>query len=298
MGHPFDTVKVRLQSQSAAYHTSLQCVRSIIREEGVSVCPFWKKRLIGSQVRGLFKGLAAPIYSIAFTNAVLFATYDSTLRILSQSYGVENPRKMATVPQLFAAGAIAGSLTALVNSPFELAKVVMQNQSPYRSTILGSRSSSYTGSLNCMIKTYEMGGMRGLFRGLNCTLLRDAPATGVYFTVYEGLCRMGRADSNYPLSTVHHLMAGGTAGVLSWSVTYPLDVIKTQLQSQGGQSRDRKTGPSSHFRGTLDCARYIVRQQGYRAFTRGLPTTLLRAFPTNASTFLVYEWASRLMRIN
>lgn len=59
----------------------------------------------------------------------------------------------------------------------------------------------------------------------------DSP-TGVYFVVYEGLQDLARKRSKSgqitPTSTI---LAGGTAGMVFWSLAVPFDVLKSRLQS-------------------------------------------------------------------
>ena len=57
-------------------------------------------------------------------------------------------------------------------------------------------------------------------------------------------------------------------------------------------------GPPDSFnrlprRSFLSIARGILHQEGFRGFFRGLGPTFLRAFPSNASAFFVYEGIMR-----
>lgn len=78
-------------------------------------------------------------------------------------------------------------------------------------------------------------------------------------------------------------MAGGLAGVMSWIVTFPIDVVKTRLQSD----------VSGKYSGAIDCLKKTYQAEGYSAFSRGLVSTVIRAFPTNAATFTVVTWIMR-----
>jgi hypothetical protein len=80
-------------------------------------------------------------------------------------------------------------------------------------------------------------------------------------------------------------LAGGLAGVLSWMVVYPVDIVKSILQTQDLRNPQYTT--------MMECGRHVLRTQGLVGLTRGLDATLLRAFPLNAVTFLGYEWALR-----
>ena len=68
-----------------------------------------------------------------------------------------------------------------------------------------------------------------LTRGMGITAAREVPAVSMYFGVYEVVSRLlkdsGMGDSP---ST---FIAGGIGGALSWFVNYPIDVVKTRVQS-------------------------------------------------------------------
>lgn len=138
----------------------------------------------------------------------------------------------------------------------------------------------YTGPLDCLRQLQRAEGYRAIFRGFGSTVLRDAPAFGIYFASYEQLVRHGTGG---PL---HLMAAGGLAGVLSWLFSYPCDVVKSRLQVDG-MTRPRK------YAGFWDCAVKSYRSEGTAAFTRGLNSTLVRAFPTNAAIFAVVTWVLR-----
>lgn len=74
-----------------------------------------------------------------------------------------------------------------------------------------------------------------------------------------------------------------------WGVTYPLDIVKSRIQTQPDVCPRSKLG-------ILYNARKLYAQGGARAFTVGLSTTLVRSVPTNAVTFLMYEWALEALK--
>lgn len=78
------------------------------------------------------------------------------------------------------------------------------------------------------------------------------------------------------------LVAGGFAGIASWMIATPLDVVKSRVQMAGLKQREN--------RGVLDCMVSSARQEGLGVFCRGLTINSARAFPVNAVTFLTYEY--------
>ncbi|XP_062946860.1 mitochondrial basic amino acids transporter isoform X3 [Cynocephalus volans] len=249
VGHPFDTVKVRLQVQSAEkpqYRGTLHCFQSIIKQESVL---------------GLYKGLGSPLMGLTFINALVFGVQGNTLRALGRD----------TPLHQFVAGAAAGAIQCVICCPMELAKTRLQLQD-------AGAARAYRGSLDCLAQIYRREGLRGVHRGLLSTLLRETPSFGVYFLTYDVLTRALGCEPGDPLLVPKLLLAGGTSGIASWLSTYPVDVVKSRLQADGLRGAPR-------YRGILDCARQSYRAEGWRVFTRGLASTLLRAFPVNAATF-------------
>ena len=132
-----------------------------------------------------------------------------------------------------------------------------------------------------------------LFHGAKITVIREAPAFAVYMLTFTGLRRRltpsGRVHP--PLSV--DLVAGGVAGLMSWSSTMPLDVVKSRLQSDNPV--DRSGRAAARYSGVVDCALYSWRTEGVAVFFRGLTVTCMRAFPTNAVVLVVYVNALRLL---
>jgi len=85
-------------------------------------------------------------------------------------------------------------------------------------------------------------------------------------------------------------MYGAAAGYALWGVIYPLDMIKSRMQTDGfTPATGRK------YASTLDCVRTVWRTEGIGAFTRGLGPTLIRSPFANGATFLGFEMAMRVL---
>uniref|UniRef100_A0A1B6HNY3 Mitochondrial carrier protein n=3 Tax=Homalodisca TaxID=139475 RepID=A0A1B6HNY3_9HEMI len=78
------------------------------------------------------------------------------------------------------------------------------------------------------------------------------------------------------------MIAGAAAGVISWSVVVPLDVVKTRIQA------DSKSDPK--YKNMLDCIIKSYKHDGITVFFRGYGVVALRALPVNAVTFVGYEF--------
>ncbi|XP_030175837.1 LOW QUALITY PROTEIN: mitochondrial basic amino acids transporter [Lynx canadensis] len=263
VGHPFDTVKVRLQVQSMErpqYRGTLHCFQSIVKQESVL---------------GLYKGLGSPLMGLTFINALVFGVQGNTLRAL----GRDTPLNQ------FLAGAAAGAIQCVICCPMELAKTRLQLQD-------AGPARTYRGSLHCLAHIYRQEGLRGVNRGMASTLLRETPSFGVYFLSYDVLTRALGCEPGDRLLVPKLLLAGGTSGIVSWLSTYPVDVVKSRLCRPTGV----RGAPA--LRRLLDCVRQSYRHEGWRVFTRGLAShaDLRRPSPVNAPATLRHPspWCSRI----
>ena len=96
----------------------------------------------------------------------------------------------------------------------------------------------------------------------------------------------GKSNANIKI-----LLAGGLAGVVTWTSVFPLDVIKTRLQSPEAFAIERRPGLASNplleatagrTAGTFAVARQIYEREGFSGFFRGLGVCSIRAFIVNA----------------
>ncbi|XP_033606387.1 mitochondrial basic amino acids transporter isoform X2 [Cryptotermes secundus] len=262
VGHPFDTIKVRLQTQSfrnPQYKGAVDCFTKIIRKESVG---------------GLYKGMSSPMAGVAMVNAVVFGVYGNFQRHSPQPDALSSH---------FLAGAAAGFVQSFVCSPMELVKTRLQVQQ--HSAVPGGGCG---GPMNCLSQVVKTEGFRGVFRGLGTTICREVPGFGLYFVAYEFMTRSAGdlSEPRPPVGTLRMLLAGGFSGTLSWVLTYPIDVVKSRLQVDG-------MGGVYRYSGFMDCLKKSIQTEGYGVMTRGLTSTILRAFPTNAATFTVVTWVIR-----
>jgi len=80
------------------------------------------------------------------------------------------------------------------------------------------------------------------------------------------------------------LLGGALAGVASWTLAVPADVLKSNIQGSPMGT------PASRLR-LLTVARRLHAEHGARVFFRGFVPCIIRSMPVNAVTFLVYEWS-------
>ncbi|KAG5461908.1 MAG: mitochondrial carrier domain-containing protein [Olpidium bornovanus] len=171
------------------------------------------------------------------------------------------------ISHVLSAGFGAGVACFMASTPTEMIKCRLQVQArKVDRTSTHKPASAWRAQWDII----RRGGLRGLYTGGWITICRDAPGYMVYFGVYESLVRLSvrvlppeRAEPNVPPAigwkdTLTYITAGGFAGV----------AIRTNAFAM---------------------AREMYRTEGLRVFTQGLAPTMLRAFPVNAVTFMVFE---------
>jgi len=87
-------------------------------------------------------------------------------------------------------------------------------------------------------------------------------------------------------------IAGGLAGMVEISVTYPLEFAKTELQLQ--QAASGMASPNNQYRGVTHCFTSTIKQHGTLGVYKGCESWFIASFPRSAVRFGVYEQLSRM----
>lgn len=180
-----------------------------------------------------------------------------------------------------AAGLFSAVPMTFITAPFERVKVILQIQG--QKELKPGEKPRYSGGLDVVKQLYKEGGIRSVYRGSLMTFARDGPGSAAYFATYEVIKRRltPKDESGKPgkLSLPAVMAAGGAAGVAMWIPVFPVDTIKSRLQSAEGN-------PS--ISGTIS---ELYRRGGVKAFFPGFGPAIARAVPANAATFLGVELA-------
>ena len=274
-GQPFDIVKVRLQT-TTRYKGALDAATSIYRTEGPSA---------------FYKGTLTPLLGIGACVSIQFGAFHSARRWFeAQNASAKGTAAGApgapgmTYAQCAAAGAFAGVSNSVLSGPIEHVRIRLQSQ-PHGADRL------YSGPLDCVRKLGAQGGgvLGGLYRGEAVTVWREAFAYGCWFTSFEYMMNADAARNRVDRKEIPSwkiAVYGGVAGEALWLSSYPFDVIKSKMQTDG-------FGPQQRYRSMRDCFASTWRAEGLRGFWKGIGPTLLRAWPVSAGTFAVVEMTMR-----
>lgn len=271
--YPFDTVKVRLQSQPD--HLPL-------RYTGPLDC--FKKSFYNHGALGFYRGVSAPFFGAAVETSSLFFSYRLCQDIVRN---VMHINKEAPLPlgSLIACGATSGAFTSFLLCPIELVKC--QIQAPQ-----GIHTGPRAGPLSVVASVYRHHGLSGFWHGQFGTLIRETGGSAAWFGSYEyvsSLFRHYQAPSLsktevVPLSMWQQMAAGASAGVCYNFAFYPADTIKSRMQTE--ELAPMQNGKRQTFGGV---AKAIWRQQGLQGLYRGCGITVARSAPSSALIFTIYE---------
>ncbi|KAG7754376.1 hypothetical protein KL947_004998 [Ogataea haglerorum] len=265
VGQPFDLVKVRVQT--GQYNSPISALSDTLRNEGLGA---------------FYKGTLAPLIGVGACVSIQFYGFHEAKRQILKRNSKQND---LTLGQFYVAGAFAGIVNAPITSPVEQIRILLQVQKDSLKV--------YNGPKDAITKIYkEAGVLRGIFRGIVVTFLREAQAYGVWFLTYEylinRLIRLHQKERQN-ISTMELLVCGAVAGDALWLSSYPLDVVKSRLQSD-------RFGRNSRYKGSaVEVVKHIMRHEGPLGFWKGIGPTLLRAIPCSAATFTTVEYVLRLL---
>ncbi|XP_057421313.1 mitochondrial arginine transporter BAC1 [Lotus japonicus] len=277
-GHPFDTVKVKLQKHNTEgniirYKNGLHCTSRILQTEGI---------------KGLYRGATSSFAGMALEGSLFFGMYSQTKQYLQGGVQSGEPRPQVIIP----AAAFSGAINSFVLCPTELLKCRMQIQG---TDSLVPMSSRYSSPLDCALKTVKNEGVTGIFRGGCATLLRESMGNATFFSVYEYMryhlhSRIKPASSDYSglIDIGIGIVTGGVSGIAFWLAVLPLDVAKTLIQTNPDKNSQRNP---------FVILSSIYKRAGLKGCYTGLGPTLSRAFPANAATIVTWELALKMLGI-
>ncbi|GIL50964.1 hypothetical protein Vafri_7041 [Volvox africanus] len=277
VGHPFDTLKVRLQTQPVdkpIYSGVVDCARKTIQWEGLG---------------GLYKGVTSPLMGQMFFRASLFGAFGASKRWLgTNADGSTRPLERI---DFYKAGAMTGFVAAFTEGPIDFYKSQLQVQI-IRSKQDPTYKPPYTSVFECIRQTIRTNGIRGPFQGLSPTLLRNTPANAVYLGNFEVLKQAVAAHHNCKttdLSAATITACAGLGGITYWLAIFPVDCIKSAMQTDNINPALRK------YKDVPTTVRLLWAEGGVRRFFKGFTPCLIRAAPANGVMLLTVDKVTQFL---
>eukprot|EP01083_Nonionella_stella_P270494 916045_1 len=259
-GHPFETIKTRLQTRS---HHAL--------------------------FRNLFSGISAPLLIVPLTWSIYWSIYSKTKHFTTNYFNLSTgPNNIKHYLNIFMCGAISGSVPCLMICPVDLVKCYAQkyhlsstesSKSLYNKFMFQNSDVILTSQPQVRTPMYTFV-TKGVYRGFVSCLCRDSAGMGMYFVSME-LCKNN--IKGYNDNMFIPFMTGTCSAIMYWLAAFPGDCIKSQIQT------DFVTATNIDELHTASFIRNIkahVRSYGVRSLYKGFGVIMLRC-PIVSGTAIV-----------
>ncbi|KAJ3934468.1 MAG: hypothetical protein NXY57DRAFT_890064 [Lentinula lateritia] len=283
-GYPLDSLKSRLQTTKTPISVP-RLALTVYRDEGIS---------------GFYRGLAIPLLTISFVRAASFTIYNSTKDYFKKREWLVRDSIVDVSIIGGISGAMSGALISVGSTPFELVKVRRQLEYTIASS-KGIHLSRAPGTFEAVRDIFRTSGIAGLYTGFRLHFTRDTTGTMLYFLEYDGMrYLLGRQRSGeqgpipagipIPVSLAP-FVCGSFAGVTSWALIYPLDVVKTKVQ-QRALAGERYRGPFETFHRLIrgpDPDKPKPFLAGVARIYRGLGVSAVRSITTHGLLWTFFD---------
>ncbi|KAH8884503.1 amino-acid transporter arg-13 [Thozetella sp. PMI_491] len=277
--YPFDTVKVRLQSQPdhlpLRYKGPIDCFRQSIAADGFL---------------GLYRGISAPLFGAALETSSLFFFERLGQGVVYKS-GLCPKGEDLPLQALWFTGAFSGAFTSFLLTPIELVKCKIQVPGAE-----GGAARAPLRPLPVIRGILRHQGILGFWHGQMGTLIRESGGSAAWFGSKHTVTKFfqdlneRRAASPAELSQIRmsplplwqQAVAGASAGMSYNFLFFPADTIKSRMQTA-------PIGEVTPNRSFLQEVTSLWRQAGLRGFYRGCGITVLRSAPSSAFIFMLYD---------
>jgi len=264
--------------------------------------------------RGLFRGHSATLLRIFPYAGIKFLAYEQVRASLIKEKSQE------TAARRFMSGSIAGTISVFVTYPLEVIRVRLAFETkggarasyadicrqiyhehpprPLTSTVSSSSLPSAASTAAAAVQDFTpSSGFINFYRGFTPTLWGMLPYAGASFLTHDSAGDLLRQPRFAPYTTLPNtattkkpaqltswaqLIAGGLAGFVSQTVSYPLEVVRRRMQVGGAVGDGRRSGMA-------ETASRIYLERGWRGFFVGLSIGYVKVIPLASVSFYVYE---------
>lgn len=223
--------------------------------------------------------------------AIKFGSYEAAKRSLAKLEGHDDPKRINKGSR-FVAGGIAGMISQLFVYPLDTLKFRLQCETVHG----GPKGNALV--LATWNKMWADGGVRAAYRGLTMGLVGMFPYSAIDMGTFELLKSnfrkyksrwTGLHEEDCKPGNFATAVMGATSGAFGASVVYPLNVLRTRLQTQGTAMH-----PPT-YTGIWDVAQKTVAREGYRGLYKGLTPNILKVAPALSITWVVYENSKKML---
>ncbi|KAJ5168698.1 mitochondrial 2-oxoglutarate/malate carrier protein [Penicillium canariense] len=272
---PVDMVKVRLQLAGEGARTGPK----------PSALGITKEIIASGKVLDLYTGLSAGLLRQAVYTTARLGFFDTLMQRLNAR--ADQQQRKVTFAERAVAGLSAGGIAAMIGNPADLALVRMQSDGLKPP----EKRANYRSVFDALTRIPKQEGLTALWAGALPTVIRAMALNVGQLTFFaESKAQLKQHTSLSPQTTT--FAASAIAGFFASFLSLPFDFIKTRLQKQ---QKDPATGKVP-YKGVLDCARKVVKDEGWLRFYRGFGTYYVRIAPHAMVTLIVADYLNLITK--
>ncbi|KAE8369376.1 mitochondrial carrier domain-containing protein [Aspergillus caelatus] len=272
---PIDMIKVRLQLAGEG-------VRTGPRPTAFGVA---RDIIAGGKILDLYTGLSAGLLRQAVYTTARLGFFDTFSKTLNKR--AEAANRKVTFAERAGAGLTAGGIAAMIGNPADLALVRMQSDGLKPP----EARANYRSVVDALFRISKNEGIPALWAGALPTVVRAMALNVGQLTFFAESKAQLKAHTS--LSAQNQTFAASAiAGFFASFLSLPFDFIKTRLQKQ---QKNPKTGQVP-YKGVLDCARKVAKDEGWLRFYRGFGTYYVRIAPHAMVTLIVADYLNLITK--
>jgi solute carrier family 25 phosphate transporter 23/24/25/41 len=251
---PLERLKILRQVHNLDHEGMAQTFRRLYRTEGM---------------RGLYKGNGVNAVRIAPYNAIQLASFQKYKDML----GIHDK----PTSKVILASSASAMTSIMVCYPLDVIRSTLTIQGENGSV----KQRAYKGIVDTAKDIYKKRGFRGLYGGLNASLLGITPYVGMNLAMFDVLKHHFQPPVDHKYFDAFNFGLGAGSALFSVVTTYPFEVTRRRLQLSGILNR-------SEYSGIVDCVKKTW-AKGPTSFYTGLVPCCLRVIPAMSIVMLVNE---------
>ncbi|MES1905591.1 MAG: hypothetical protein MHPSP_002667 [Paramarteilia canceri] len=142
-------------------------------------------------------------------------------------------------------------------------------------------------------KISQKEGPKGFYKGIGPAIINNAPTSCLFFTIYSSLNTLPlfkiEDNSNDFEFICKKFVTSATAGIVSKTFSYPLEVVQKRIQVQWLSSKRVNCRKLNAYSGFFDCIKKMAKFEGLSAFFKGYNIAVVRQASMLAISMTVYE---------
>ncbi|XP_073319111.1 mitoferrin-2-like [Pagrus major] len=176
--NPAEVVKQRMQMFNSPYRGVVDCMGSLLRQEGTAA---------------FYRSYTTQLTMNVPFQALHFMTYEYLQELL-------NPHRQYNPSSHVVSGALAGALAAAATTPLDVCKTLLNTQEAQAIHVIQAEATTAAGAVGAASAAgsrhisglgeafrtvYRMGGMPAFFKGVQARVIYQMPSTAISWSVYE-----------------------------------------------------------------------------------------------------------------